>query len=682
MAVRHSIMHPRLEELGALSPASSPLRRRSSIVRVTEPTDTAENDDESERLQRRLKKNQPQAGEPEKRRSLGLGFVSQMSNPQIADGVSHCIKLSAENKINVKNAFSLEMIDFMTYMIKKSDGNMSNLQVASTSLDVSTKIYGFRVDGVHTDILKMIGGLDKQEKRDSRQDNAGGTEDMDDGGDKDVEGEPTQRAKKKKKSKHKILASTESLRAPLDIINPASMMFGESDSQTTDMLYQAILPLHATSDLYLHPYDDVILDTVNPEVEAPVNNALVNCPRLKRFGHLDLCPSFANFEFLGWSAEEELNLTPEENTTQVENNGFQFNMDADFPVDDEPGPSGMNYYDIEDDDHENVEPCHRAGPAPAMIVDFSEVVKSARQNKNFEYSYLQDNMNIQSVGASHWKIRFPTKNLGGSRIVEGCGQEPIKRRKDTVVAFSEESSEACMAKFDIAKKKLVKLQTKTAKVGWSEEKLTLPPDVDYDDLQCCRYYLRPDVIKKFPHKNDMNGTLLPDEVGNYDYSNDNDTTDYCPNIMSEDHQPDNEDIGINGADVEEIAGVPTQAFTGDNLVEAPKMTNKIFIPFSQRAKKIDMRALKRAIWKDLTSTEGDKENIDGTGATRDDNADKVNGSKNFSDIVKNLPKMLTKSNSEALSVPIAFISLLHLANEKTLQIDSSADKTDLHIRQG
>lgn len=268
MVPRRSIMYPLLEELGALSPPATPIRRRSSISRVAELADAADN--ESKHLQHRVEKNQPQA---EKQKSLSLGLVPKMSSPQIADAVSRCLKLFLENKINIKNAFSLEVIDFMTCMIMKRDDNMSNVQVASMSLDVCTKIYGYRVDGVHTDVLKMIGASDKQEK-DGRWENRVGTKNSDAGDGNDVDGEPTRKAKKKKKFKQRILANAKSLRAPLKLISPALMMIGKSDVQNTDMPYQAILPVHANSDLYLHPYVDIILDMANPNAE--VNNAPVD----------------------------------------------------------------------------------------------------------------------------------------------------------------------------------------------------------------------------------------------------------------------------------------------------------------------------------------------------------------------------------------------------------------------
>lgn len=53
----------------------------------------------------------------------------------------------------------------------------SNQQVASCTLDASTKIYAYRVDSIHTDTLKMAGGLgrtqDKEKNREDEEDAAG-----------------------------------------------------------------------------------------------------------------------------------------------------------------------------------------------------------------------------------------------------------------------------------------------------------------------------------------------------------------------------------------------------------------------------------------------------------------------------------------------------------------------------
>lgn len=49
----------------------------------------------------------------------------------------------------------------MSSMLRRHDARMDNLQTASTVVDASARIYSFRVDAVHHDVLKMAGGLTK-----------------------------------------------------------------------------------------------------------------------------------------------------------------------------------------------------------------------------------------------------------------------------------------------------------------------------------------------------------------------------------------------------------------------------------------------------------------------------------------------------------------------------------------
>ena len=71
------------------------------------------------------------------------------------------IELMRFNKINVKNAFDINVnfIESITNMINKNEE--SAWQKASASLDATAKIYGFRVDSVHTEAFKFLGGLNR-----------------------------------------------------------------------------------------------------------------------------------------------------------------------------------------------------------------------------------------------------------------------------------------------------------------------------------------------------------------------------------------------------------------------------------------------------------------------------------------------------------------------------------------
>ena len=71
-------------------------------------------------------------------------ICSGLTTTQLAEHYNNCIKLSAENKISTKNAFNLQLIDYMAAMIRKKESDMSNFQVAAGTLDASTKIYAYR----------------------------------------------------------------------------------------------------------------------------------------------------------------------------------------------------------------------------------------------------------------------------------------------------------------------------------------------------------------------------------------------------------------------------------------------------------------------------------------------------------------------------------------------------------
>jgi len=650
-----------LESKQNSSNSSSPLRRKS-IVQIPSANNLSENDDEAERIARRREIfTSPSNGNSKgKRLSLGLGFLSNIPAPQMAESINKCIQLNAENKINIKNAFSLEMIDFMTYMIKKQDVNMSNLLVASTSLDVSTKIYGYRVDNVHMEILKMVGGLDKQGTVNMEQN----SEDEEEIVQKNVEV-----PKKKKKSKQKIFSTVEALRGNIEIAKPMSAMIGEGDLQTSDMLYQATLPNHANSGFYQHPYNDVLVDVLENKPDSQNNsNIKYVIPAIEDFSNLEICASYSNFEFLGWSVENE----PEEEIESPDDNEnqFQFDLNASVEHDDDPVPEPMNYFDIEHDDNENVQSCFRQTmDRPVNVMEMHNVRAS-------EYSFVQSKMNLHWAGPSHWKFwNFMTPyaiDKDGKKVA--CMQAKKKEKRKQFKLLYDEARDIIDAKF--ASGQYIKLHAKTAKAEWSAENLTLPEDVHYDIAQGSKLYMYKRLTIRSENSEKENVADVSDGE-RYDYNNPNDTLEYCPNV---EHNEDYDDAREDGNDDcnFDAAIMGNQGLTGDNLVAAPKLINKISIAYCLKAKKIDMRQLKKSIWTYLKSTNNNGAN---TGETVDV-TDTMKESKQFSNVYKALPKLLTKSNAEALSVPISFISMLHLANEKELKICSVPDMSDIIIQPG
>jgi len=73
------------------------------------------------------------------------------------------------NKINAKNAFDInvDFIESLSNMLNKNEE--SAWQKASASLDVSAKIYGYRVDSVHSETFKFLGGLNRNKKEEEEK---------------------------------------------------------------------------------------------------------------------------------------------------------------------------------------------------------------------------------------------------------------------------------------------------------------------------------------------------------------------------------------------------------------------------------------------------------------------------------------------------------------------------------
>ncbi|XP_065071415.1 condensin complex subunit 2-like [Rhopilema esculentum] len=123
-------------------------------------------------------------------------------------------------------------------------------------------------------------------------------------------------------------------------------------------------------------------------------------------------------------------------------------------------------------------------------------------------------------------------------------------------------------------------------------------------------------------------------------------------------------------------------FGGDNLVSQPNKVEKINIAYAKTAKRIDIKKLKRSIWETLDFTEGetDKENVvDKSPRKSKPDTPEKQELKSFKEVYSVLPEKLSQNASKNLSVPIAFVCLLYLANEKGLELFSSDTMEDFKI---
>nr|CAD7256258.1 unnamed protein product [Timema shepardi] len=288
---------------------SSPLRRKSMGVTPANEVFLPENDDAAERLQRDSNTSS---------RLDSLGAVADKSTPLVSalSGLTHdqmqehyakCMKLSSENKINIKNAFNLQLIDYMTQMVKKKEFDISNFQVAGCTLDASTKIYSYRVDGVHSVAIRMAGGLHQEEKKKKK-----GQNDEEENDENQPEGdESITIAKKKKPRRHRnVLAESSSLNAKEDS-NPKldpyfrRLMSALGETQEGDCQFLTSVKVGDDS-CALQLFPEIPFWGEKQIVQAQQGN--FSLPALPELGDLEICSSFSHFTFNNWSLEEDLAL--------------------------------------------------------------------------------------------------------------------------------------------------------------------------------------------------------------------------------------------------------------------------------------------------------------------------------------------------------------------------------------
>ncbi|XP_068027181.1 condensin complex subunit 2, partial [Melanerpes formicivorus] len=268
------------------------------------------NDDERERRQRRRSKiTDIQLGATDSPLGLGsplprqaearLQETLQWTNAQIAEHYNTCIKLSTENKITTKNAFGLHLIDYLTEILQQKESGETDFKVAVGTLDASAKIYSARVDVIHADTYRVLGGLGKD---------VAATDDKESPeGEASTAPEAAKRAQKKSKRSFKTIAQDVS---SIDLpeasrrceVNP---MF-QRTAAAFDQGSTAGVFLSRTHTSGCHT--ELLSDSKLPPLPAAPSTEPVAVPGLKALledclGNHPICSSLAGFQFTKWDAD-------------------------------------------------------------------------------------------------------------------------------------------------------------------------------------------------------------------------------------------------------------------------------------------------------------------------------------------------------------------------------------------
>ncbi|XP_065601206.1 condensin complex subunit 2 isoform X3 [Cyrtonyx montezumae] len=599
-------------------------------------------------------------------------------------------------KINTKNVFGLHLIDYMTDVLKQKDSEMTNFKMAAGTIDASVKIYAVRVDAVHADTYKILGGLGKE---------SAPTKDM--GSPEEEDSAASVSAKRvQTKKKHSFKTIEQNLNninvsetnrrcevdpmfqktaASFDECSTAGIFLTSLRTQSchSELLFDSkIVPLPSSETLVLPSSDPVKVTDLKLLLEKCV---------LKR----PIYSSLADFLFMQWDAEShEQSVSALLDKFKKSDQVFDINAERDSDEEDDvPALSDDNF----NTDYPRSIMTEKIGEFTESK-SFTAVCESRRTDagpfgegdigtmclhlsmKPGEYSYFSPRTLSMWAGPEHWRFKPRHKS----------STEKENKKRNAKKAFEVNFDEDVDFEMYFRKTKAALTLSKSILENQNVKSTTLPADFNYSPNNIIQLFLKPDV-KLFRLPEPGSSLDHEDEIGEYDYNNPNDTSNFCPAAQAEDSDDDNiqfmgqtelslthpegQDHKLDGVD-----GTDITMYGELNLIAEPQKVNKIAIQYAKIAKKMDMKRLKQNMWDLIDIQENTAAEIEDVEKQSD--ASVVTGEKAFSSITKELIHRLPSVMAENLSVPLAFACLLHLANEKNLKLSGTEDLSDVIVRQG
>ncbi|XP_034727591.1 condensin complex subunit 2 [Etheostoma cragini] len=669
----------------------------SSPLTCSTPLQAAFNDDVQERRQRRRSRvidlqsaNDSSITDSASHSAAGTpAAVPKLSNAQITEHYSTCIKLSTENKITTKNAFGLHLIDYMADILKQKDSELTNFKVAAGTLDASTKIYAVRVDAVHADAYRVLGGLGAETKPGEGH----GLMEEDGENEGGAAGDGTAKQPKKKRPPKKTVEQN------LSNINSAEserkcevdpmfhrMASSFDESSTAGVFLSVLFSEDSRCELLFPAYMTLLQSRPSysppPPQGVPASPFMAGLQRSKEKS--SICPSLKDFSFTSWNPEQTMNQLLD----KMKQGEHVFDVNA------EPEPEleeddcqdfGADYDEGMGDCEERVKEykdgCEASGSGKGrdvIPIGEGDIATMCLQlsSQPREYSYFSPRTMATWAGPGYWQFK-PKHKLDHLPDKETRKRKP---KKTFEIDFNDDVNFETYFRTTRA----ATTNSKSALTS-SNKKTSLPADFQFSPETLSQLRLKPSNSLSQEGQKRLSGEL-GEGIGDYDYNNANDTANFCPGLQGGDSDDDDVE-GFAGSDDTQPSGdsipPPTQDLEGistygeEDLVPEPHRVNKIEINYAKTAKKMDMKRLKNSMWTLLAeSPEKPTEEVDTV------EKQEVCGEKVFSQTTKTLLQRLPNTMAQNLSVPLAFVALLHLANEKNLELVKVDDMSDIIIRQG
>ncbi|XP_065649777.1 condensin complex subunit 2 isoform X2 [Hydra vulgaris] len=690
-------------------------RKRTHLVNspsLSTSIDLIENDDLEEKMLRRkskllsnkilspggLQSSPKRSLDQERRKTLNLCQVG-MTKDQLQDHYSTCLKLSAENKINAKNAFGLHLIDYMKDLLKQSQNENAgtNFLLASCTLDAGVKIYAYRVDCIHSEAYKILSSLGRatvDNEEDNEQNN-------------DVAEEATQQTEKKKirkkgsgKTIEKNIKSINCDRFELEFEKDPffqKTVAAFDEGGTGGLLCLQLSSKSDNCDLMMDSsirVNDIPLVT---QAETTADDQMIDLTFLREMytnipiDKLEICPQFSSFRFNGWN-RNSLNCSAVDDS--FDDNVHKFDVNAPVISDLMDTSEIGGDYTMDNNDNDDGDDLNEMGAlrgttgdieSRSTLINITGSDKLTLSMQPSEYSYFNQDLLSLWAGPLHWKVKPKSKDRS-TTTVSDTSKCSVKKKIPLRINFEEEVD---FKKYFSSGRAATYLKDSTLE-KYSSQFTVLPEDLHYTADNLFKLWLMPLLsLRKIVDTK----VLQNDDQEPYDYNNKNDREGFCPALDDLGDGDYSDDDGVDNDMMVEDEHSPDKICMSDgfDLVAQPNKVRFIDINYAKAAKRIDIKKLKGTMWKmikkDASSEKenNDKYNIPKPNIRQEEEvsgAEFFEGTYSFKDMYKALPSEVSSNMAKNLSTPIAFVCLLYLANEKNLKLTGTDNMDDIVIESG
>ncbi|XP_065876406.1 condensin complex subunit 2 [Euphorbia lathyris] len=657
-----------------LSPNASLKQRLPRIQSPTSPFFLGSNDDKLERAQARAAR-----AAAVRRKPISSQFAhlsGQNSDPcldkqQILDLFQNCIKLASENKINQKNTWELNLIDHLCEIIKvEEEADVeTNFQKASCTLEAGVKIYSLRVDSVHSEAYKVLGGI-----------NRAGREDEQVGIVEDANTENSQEDGHSKKELGRKISPLSTLESSFEALNVKKFdvafsvdpLYHQTSAQFDEGGAKGLL----LNNLGVYGGCQVLFDS------QEIPGKFTSCENQnERQDTIDTSFARECIEEMVLKMQEKNEISP---TLQSIVN--QFDEDNRRPVDTFPSLQKScqqaekkdetydEHVDFNGNAFENSETWTNEHDEQRSVVDDNPndadtFLPSSHENEVFLFDgpdsddrfekvdrYLFFSLGFTSkqnawAGPDHWKFRKVKCSEDHSTTEKGSPvitkRPKTKKQAELDIDFTKALDEKMTDIFLPPKNpKLLLLRASKA-----PNKTMLPEDCHYQPEDMVKLFLLPNIMCLGKRKK-----RYADELRQ----------------QSDDYgaQPSWDEGSAFAGDFDD-ENVHSDLEDPNTLVSQPRQVRKIEVQYDRSCKQVDVQTLKETLWHHIQDS------------PQESSQEEQEGAVSFKNLLSSFPiECSAAATVKEISPHLCFICLLHLANEHGLSINGCPTLDDLTILGG